>query len=87
MNVLYKSQGRIGQIRALCDLDYWRQQLLEMVVSFDDQFPSRRLMTFDITGPGVPANLRTQQNLEDNFAHPPIPEQRRSSRQRRTNTL
>lgn len=51
-----------------------------MGVSFDDRFPNRRLMTFDITGAGVPANLRTQQNLEDAFA-------RRSSRQRRASTL
>jgi hypothetical protein len=87
LNILYKSQGRKGQIRALCDLDYWRQQLLDMGVSFDDQLPSRRLMTFDITGAGVPANLRAPQNLEDDFALAPIPEQRRSSRQRRTSTL
>jgi len=77
LNILYKSQGR--HIPPLCDQEEWREQLLQMGVSFDDQLPNRRLMTFDVTGEGVPSHLR-----DDVALPPPIPpEQRYPSRQRR----
>lgn len=82
LNILYKSQGR--HIPPLCDQEEWREQLLQMGVSFDDQVPCRRLMTFDLNGEGVPLHLR-----DDVALPPPIAaEQRYPSRQRRrTSTL